>query len=157
MLTKLERYVSNGVIKEIFAPKYIKPMKIKGQWVYNKRPLFPGYVVVDTDQIDRLDYELKSTSFLARLLGNGKEPIPLTPAEVSWLLDSTEVGNRVIGVSEGVMKGDEIIVESGPLVGHSAWIESVNRHKRMAYLVIDMFGQRINARAGLHIKDMLPA
>ena len=71
--------------------------------------------------------------------------------EAAWIDAFTEKGHRTVGVSEGVIEGDRIIVLKGPLVGHEGWIRKINRRKRTAYLEIDMFGRTIQTKIGLGI------
>ena len=70
---------------------------------------------------------------------------------VAWIDAFTEKGHRTVGVSEGVIEGDRIIVLKGPLVGREGWIRKINRRKRTAYLEIDMFGRTIQTKIGLGI------
>ena len=56
-------------------------------------------------------------------------------------------------LSEGIIEGDRIIVTSGPLVGNEGSIRKIDRHKRLAYLEFDMFGQDVKAAVGLEIVE----
>ena len=57
----------------------------------------------------------------------------------------------MIEMSEGVIEGDQVRITKGPLRHHEGWIKKINRHKRLAYLEIEMFGRTLEAKVGLGI------
>lgn len=113
--------------------------------------LFPGYLIVVTDRVDELESQLRRVPAFAWVLSNDGGFVPLERDEVAWIDAFTEKGHRTVGVSEGVIEGDRIIVLKGPLVGREGWIRKINRRKRTAYLEIDMFGRTIQTKIGLGI------
>lgn len=147
----IEIHAGDDVVKECFTPLYEKMVKFRGEWKTWLMPLLPGYIIVVTDEVNQLCAELKRIPAFTRILGDESGFIPLSQPEMSWIRAFTEKGDRVIGMSEGIIEGDEIIVLRGPLMGHTAWIESVNRHKRLAYLRMNMFGRVITTKCGLSI------
>ena len=46
---------------------------------------------------------------------------------------------------------DLVRITKGPLRHHEGWIKKINRHKRLAYLEIEMFGRTLEAKVGLGI------
>ena len=60
-------------------------------------------------------------------------------------------GSQVVAMSEGYIEGDEIIVLSGPLIGRTAQIKKIDRHKRVAYLDVQMCGRTKTIKLGLEI------
>ena len=58
---------------------------------------------------------------------------------------------KVVEASVGVIEGDHVVVTSGPLKGHEALISKVDRHKRLAYLDMRMFGRTKTIKVGLEI------
>ena len=54
-------------------------------------------------------------------------------------------------MSTGVIEGDRVIVTDGPLVGREALISKIDRHKRLAYLDMRMFGRIKTIKVGLEI------
>lgn len=104
-----------------------------------------------TDRVDELESQLRRVPAFAWVLSNDGGFVPLERDEVAWIDALTEKGHRTVGVSEGVIEGDRIIVLKGPLVGREGWIRKINRRKRTAYLEIDMFGRTIQTKIGLGI------
>lgn len=146
----------DSLVKECFVPRYETMINFRGEWQKRTRPLFPGYLIVVTDRVDELERELWRVPAFTRLLGNDERFIPLEPNEIAWISAFTEEGNRVVGMSEGVIEGDEVIILKGPLMNHTGWIKSINRRKRLAYLEIQMFGRTIVTKVGLGIVKKRP-
>lgn len=69
------------------------------------------------------------------------------------LRDEAELlgGSQVVAMSEGYIEGDEIVILSGPLMGRAAQIKRIDRHKRVAYLDVRMFGRTKTVKLGLEI------
>ena len=54
-------------------------------------------------------------------------------------------------MSRVFIENDRVIITSGPLKGNEALIKKIDRHKRRAYLEIEMFGRKVEAQVGLEI------
>ena len=77
--------------------------------------------------------------------------IPLSQDEVAWLTALMQPLDKVVEMSTGVIEGDRVIVTDGPLVGREALISKIDRHKRLAYLDMRMFGRTKTIKVGLEI------
>jgi transcriptional antiterminator NusG len=58
---------------------------------------------------------------------------------------------QIVEMSTGIIEGSKVIVESGPLKGREGLIKKIDRHKRKAYLELDMFGRSQRVEVGLEI------
>lgn len=147
---------SNDFEIEAFIPKKIKHFKSKHQVIKKEEVLFKGYVFVKTDLSYKefkvyLNQEIRSVTGFIKLLEHDKEGTEsLYPQERRFLEQFTNK-EHVIEESIGVIEGDKIIVSSGPLVGYEAMIKKVDRHKRLAYIDIDMFGRSQTISVSLEI------
>lgn len=56
-------------------------------------------------------------------------------------------------MSEGIIEGSKVSVNSGPLQGMEGYIRKIDRHKRKAYLEIPFFGRTQNIQVGLEIVE----
>ena len=148
---QIEQFASDDVLDECFVPQYEVQKHLRGEWRTCTAVLFPGYLIVVTDRVDELESQLRRVPAFAWVLSNDGGFVPLERDEVAWIDAFTEKGHRTVGVSEGVIEGDRIIVLKGPLVGREGWIRKINRRKRTAYLEIDMFGRTIQTKIGLGI------
>lgn len=151
MASLLERVVSPGVLDECFFPQFQTEMKVRGTWVPCTKPLFPGYLVAVSPDAVALEDTLTHIPEFARVLAMGEQFVPLAPEEVELIGGFTSKGERVVPMSFAVKEGDQVIVTSGPLVGHEGRISSVNRRKSIAYLSMELCGRTVGVRMGLGI------
>ena len=97
---------------------------------------------------EALFYELKNVMGLTKLLGTGETIVPLSDEEVDFLIkfDGEE---QMVEMSEGIieMPGD---CHMRPKVERNeGLIKKIDRHKRKAWLEIEMFGRTIEMQVGL--------
>ena len=86
-----------------------------------------------------------------RVLNMGESFVPLADGERAWIDAFTRKGERCVPMSMGVMEGDHVVVVSGPLMGREACIKSVNRHRSIAYVELEICGRRVTTKVGLGI------
>ena len=88
---------------------------------------------------------------LTKLLGNDGEDIyPIYPQEAMFL---TKFSNRnhVVDMSCGVIENDKIIITDGPLMNLEGYITKIDRHKRIAYVDVELLGKITRVQVGLEI------
>lgn len=147
-----ERVVCQETLKRCFIPYYEQMKRYCGKWHKERRILFPGYVFLVSDDKERLHFELKKVIGLTKLIGIGDEIVALKEEEVEFL---TAFGKeeQIVEMSEGIIENDKVIVKKGPLKGNEGLIKKIDRHKRRAYLVLEMFGRTVEAQVGLEIVE----
>ena len=104
-----------------------------------------------TDKVEQLYTELKKIPDLTKLLGNDGEDIyPIYPQEAMFL---TKFANRnhVVDMSRGVIENDKIIITDGPLMNLEGYITKIDRHKRIAYVDVELLGKITRVQVGLEI------
>ncbi len=146
-----ERLISESVLEKCFIPYYEEQRKLHGEWKLLKKVLFPGYVFVITDDLEKLWYALKRVQGLTKLLGTDGEMIPLSDEEVDFMLRFGG-DKQVVEISKGVFEGSKVKILSGPLVGKEGLIKKIDYHKRRATLEMEMFGRMQVIRLGLEVK-----
>lgn len=151
VLALLERNFPDGLLQECFIPECETMKRYRGEWHKQVETLFPGYLVVLTDQPEALALELRKIPRFTRLLGNGDIFIPLNDREIAFFEAFTDVESRTIAMSEGIVEGGRAVVLKGPLKGREGMIKKIDRHKRLAYLEMDMMGRRKTIKLGLEI------
>lgn len=139
------------VLEECFIPCYEVKKHVGGEWVVRTQPLFPGYLVVVTALVEDLEQALRAVPAFTKILGNNDMFIPLADGDIAWLDAFTQTNHRVVDMSEGIIEGDEIKITHGPLMNHVGWIKRIDRHKRLAYLEVQMFGRTIETKVGLEV------
>lgn len=77
----LSKYVT-----DCFVPRREVKRKVAGEWTFVRETLFPGYLFVETPNIQQVSDQLARVPAFTRLLGkNDEKIIPLSPDEVAWL------------------------------------------------------------------------
>lgn len=147
----LEKLIGDSV-GECFVPLYERMRRRDGGWVREAQRLFPGYVFITTNDIDNVAQRLRELPFFAKVIGGHDEAyVPLMPEEVAWLQALTNVESHTVELSTGVIEGDEVKIWKGPLKGQEAKIRKIDRHKRLAYVEMHMFGRTKVIKVGLEI------
>lgn len=152
----ITQLVSPDVYTEVFSPKFLRKMKLAGEWRMVEVPLVPGYLFITTNDIAALSDALYHVPTLTKLLHIGSGIVPLDPEEVAWMDRLTKPHERTVAFSEGYIVGDKVTITSGPLQGYESEIQKIDRHKRFAYLAFNIMGRNKNVRVGLEIVSKLP-
>lgn len=144
--------IPEAVLSRCFIPYYEEKKRIQGEWTIQKKVLFPGYVFVITENLEKLFEALKGVIGLTKLIGTGDEIVPLTEEEQEFL-EGFGGDDQIVKMSEGIIEGDWIIVTRGPLCGKEGMIQKIDRHKRKAWLEMKMFGREQRVEVGLEIVE----
>lgn len=147
----IQNMVPQGLVDEVFYPTYVKQIKRQGTWHETKALLVPGYVYLNTSDINQVVQHLRDIPALTKVLGTRFRFVPLTDEEMMWLGQLTEPGKRTVAMSKGIIEGDEVRIISGPLRGHEARIAKIDRHKRSAQIEFQIMGRKTLIRVGLEI------
>ena len=153
----IRRFVDESIVGEVFVPRFEAMRRWKGEWHKRTERLTPGYLYVETSDVEKLALQLRRVPAFTKPLGNNEVFIPLNDDEVARLNAFTGNDRRVIEMSEGIMEGAKVIVLRGPLMGHEAEIKRIDRHRRMAELEVSMLGRTKTIRLGLEIVSKSPA
>ena len=145
-----------GLVQECFAPAFTADVKVRGVWYPTNKIMFPGYVVAVTRDAPELRRSLVHVPEFTRMLSAGSNVFaPLTRHDRALIEELTQPGQRTVAMSQAYVVGDRVVVTSGPLMGHEAWITGFNRKKSLAFLKVDNFLGRssVSGRAGLEILE----
>lgn len=147
-----ERVIPDCVLERCFLPYYEERRHVQGEWRTFRRILFPGYVFVVTDELEKLYPCLRNVQGLTKMLGADKEVIPLSAQEISFL---RRMGGeeQLVEMSEGIIEGGMVRITAGPLIGMEGLIKRIDRHKRKAWLEMGMFGRKQTVQVGLEIVE----
>ncbi len=77
--------------------------------------------------------------------------MPLAKEETQLIGSFTNRGDRVVPMSEALKDGDQVVVMSGPLLGHEGLIKTINRRKSTAFFGAQPVGRRVTTRVGLAV------
>lgn len=142
---------TSPLLRECFAPRYVGRIKLRGAWVDEERLLLPGYVVAVTSDAWGVFRKLRGVKGFTKMLTMGETFAPLSSSDRAWIERWTSAGNRTIPLSVAYKANGKIIVTDGPLEGHEAMIERVNRRKNLAFLTIHAGQITVHTTVGLAI------
>ena len=148
--TECEKIISKQTLTKCFIPYIEKMRRYEGKQHIERRLMFPGYVILISDNLEQLFFELKKVKELTKLIGTGREAVPLSVEEIELIQNLT--GDKgIVEMSKGVIEGEKMIVFSGPMQGCEGLIKKIDRHKRLAYLQIPFMGRIVETQVGLEI------
>ncbi|MBR3241688.1 MAG: antiterminator LoaP [Parasporobacterium sp.] len=147
---KIEMRLSPEVYEDCRIIYYETKRKYEGKWHLEKKTMFPGYLFIVTDKIEDVFLQLKKVPELTKLLGYGEEIVPITPKEEAFL---SRISNEehTVEMSYGIQDGDKIIVKEGVLKGLESIIRKIDRHKRKAFIEVEILGEKRQVEIGLEI------
>ena len=145
-----EKIIDKEILEKSFIPMYEQGRKYQGKWNKELKVLFPGYVFLVSEDKEKLFFELKRVIGHTKMLGTGETIVPLTVEEVDSLLRFGRE-EQVVEMSEGIIENDHVIITKGPLKGNDGLIKKIDRHKRKAWLEIQMFGRMMEMQVGVEI------
>lgn len=143
-----QRVMEEG--EEVFVMLAERMTKIRGEWFLTMGRLFPGYVFVETGDIRGFHERLGRAGQAARILRTGDEMTPLHPEEEGYLR-AAGGEEHVVRYSQGYVKGDELVVTSGPLKDFRGTLKKILRHKRLAVLEMTLMGRAVEVTVGLGV------
>ncbi len=142
--------IPDAIIERCFIPYYEEKKKQNGTWNTLQKVLFPGYIFMITEDVEKLFFHLKTIEGMTKLIGTGQDIIPLKEEEITFL---KRFGGeeQIVSMSEGIIEGTQVIITSGPLMGMEGLIQKIDRHKRKAWLDLELFGRMQQVEVGLEI------
>lgn len=157
-----QAYEQTGLSYELraFCPESERFYKTKqsqiSQRKYIKRPLFSGYVFVETNMPSKefrtvFNDLLYNSNDIIRLLRYGNSDEIALKKEERQRFEFLLKGKRAIEHSVGYIEGDKIIITGGGLMGMEGCIRKINRHNRTADIEIDMFNKKQTIKVALEI------
>lgn len=118
--------------------------KIKDGKKENKTVVkFPGYVLVEMIMTDEAWYHVRNTSGVTGFIGSsggGAKPFPLQKHEVDPILKA--MGIRTSQIEVDFKVNDEVKVLSGPFAGKKGKVDSIDKDKETAVVLIDFLGNQ---------------
>ena len=118
--------------------------------------IFPGYIFVETNDVQRLFKQLYFTPGFQKLLGREADTdnfVPLDKDE-SRMIDIlySANNNRITEISNiEVREGEMIRVLDGPLAGLETQIKKVDLHKRTVTVEYMLCGRLVTSKVGINI------
>jgi transcriptional antiterminator RfaH len=102
-----------------------------------EKPVFPGYVFVGVDRVQRLG--LLKTNLIVRILETEDEAALLN--ELDQVRKALQV-DPSLGADAAIAHGRAVRITGGPFMGIEGWVEEVRGHNKVR-LNVDMIGRAI--------------
>lgn len=118
------------------------------------KPLFPGYVLVESklnsqEFIKRISSLIYASDIIISLLRYSDAE---KKSERQMLLSLCNDGHCVES-SSGIIEGDRICVTVGPLKGCESLVKRINRHKMQAWIEVEFMGELRTINVALNILE----
>lgn len=138
------------LLRDCFYPTYEASFKKGGVRQVVKRRLFPGYLFLVTEDIRKVERQLKRIPEMTKVLKIGQEVIPLRSEEQAFLEGHLDQ-EHVLPMSRGYQVGDEICITEGAFAGFKGRLKAVDRHNRYGVIGLEMFGRNVDMQFGLEV------
>ena len=140
--------------EDVFVPLAERQTKIRGEWQNIRTKLFPGYVFIETEQIEDFHMRLRQIKAMTKILKTGETMTPLQEEEEAHLRRLGLGGSgHVLEYSERYLEGDKLVVTSGALEGYEGRIKKILRHKRLVVLEVPLLGRIVEVTLGLGVVE----
>ena len=125
----------------IVIPEHVETEIKDGKKINKTKNMFPGYVLVEMIMTDEAWYVVRNTSGVTGFIGSsggGAKPFPLQKHEIDPIL--IRMGIQTTQLEINYAEGDEVKVLSGPFAGKQGKVESIDREKEVATVLVDFLG-----------------
>ncbi|HOE09111.1 MAG TPA: antiterminator LoaP [Treponemataceae bacterium] len=120
-------------------PKKLMPVRRKGKEIKEMMPLFPGYIFIETEEIDTELYNImRYTPNFYRFLPDNKEKHCLSGKDLSLIKHFMSFGEIIESSKVFFDENERIIVAEGPLKGLEGFIIKVDRRKKRARIRVEI-------------------
>lgn len=134
------------LITEVLLPKETVVEMRGNKRIESSRMFYPGYVLVEIECDDKgkipdnVFHVIKSTPKVTGFLG-GKQPTPLTQAEVDQIVHNIEVATEKPKPKFTYEVGEVVRIKSGPFASFTGKVEDVNEEKTTLKVTVTIFGR----------------
>ncbi|HSE56990.1 MAG TPA: transcription termination/antitermination protein NusG [Candidatus Paceibacterota bacterium] len=138
-----QRIDSLGVQDKIFNVVVPTEKKIKikgGKRVEVEEKVYPGYVLVDMIVTDDSWFVVRNTPRVTGFVGSGVNPVPLTQAEIDYLLGQMK-DDTVAKHTIDLEIGEAIIITDGPFKELEGRVNEVDHERGKVKVFVSLFGR----------------
>lgn len=135
VLDACKKNISNRALKEGFVFTYDRMRKYHGEWHLEKNLMFPACIFLESKDEALFAEEMEQYERLPELSKAYGEVLPVKESEKIFLI-SLCGGMRHLGMSKGVIRDGVTYITEGPLWGMENRICRIDRHKRLARIMI---------------------
>ena len=135
MIQSCRQHLSREALKDVFCLTYDRMRRYQGSWHVERQNMFPHYIFLESENEKQLREELEEYRDFVTLLEDKESLIPVRKEEEQFLQGMCEEAHH-FGMSRGYIQDGQTCVTEGPLRGRERLIRKIDRHKRLARLVL---------------------
>lgn len=141
-----KRQLNKDILQDAFMLTYEKMRKYEGSWHGEKVNLFPGHIILEAENREKLQDAIQNLSITYTSFQHVSE-------EEQTFLQNLCGQSKHLAMSKGVIHGGVTKVTEGPLVGREVLFRKIDRHKRLVFLVNPDQELGSDMKAGLEIVE----
>ncbi|MCB0354837.1 MAG: transcription termination/antitermination protein NusG [Bdellovibrionales bacterium] len=126
---------------EVRVPEETVVELVRGQKKTSTRKFFPGYMLVQMVMNQDTWHLVKETPKITGFIGDETDPAPLSPDEVSKVLQQVEEGASAPKAKMSFVEGETVKVIDGPFSDFNGTVEEVRPEKGKLKVLISIFGR----------------
>ena len=162
----IKRMIPGHLYKRCFHPVRHTLRKFQGQWKDWFDVLIPGYIFLESDDIEGFYQEVRKNTRYLNILGKSftkddLEFYELNASEEDWLIsltgaepDKEAEDDPVAEISKIEFdENDEVVILSGPLKNLSGHIKKINLHKKIAEVEMEFMNRRTTIFMGIDFME----
>lgn len=150
IISSCRRNIPNNIMSDVFEFTYDRMKRYQGSWHVEKGQMFPDYIFMETADPTALSEYLKPYRKFVQVLEGTDMLWRINPEEEQFLRKLCGREHH-LEMSEGYIRDGVTYVIRGPLVGLERRIRKIDRHKRIANVVIPAGDMEKTMPAGLEI------
>lgn len=169
LIALIQTILNRQLYKECFVIQAEWMKRLGGEWRIQVRPLFPGYVLIDTEQPENVFLQLKGVPRSSKILGSGKyEFTAVNEAERRFLeiitsnnkndtndCTNDEENRRIVRLTELTVDPDgKVQIIRGLLQYFEKDIIKINLHKRYATVRTKLFHRDRTLVFGVRLEEV---
>jgi transcriptional antiterminator NusG len=140
----------------LILPKKLLPIRHRGTTRKEMRPLFPGYIFIQSEDIlSELDvfWTIRHTQGFVRFLRESHHPTPLSEQDLGLIRHFISFG-ECADISKVTFDArDRIVVLEGPLKGLEGQIIKVDHRKGRARVLLDLYNASFPIDLGFEVVE----
>lgn len=132
------------LVQGIFVPRRAKLFRSSNGVIKEDKPLFPGYLFIETADPDAFREEFRNLYFdtFIQMLGKNMDTLREVSDQEKQQIYRLCGEEHYMGISKAVREGTKVRFVSGPMLGMEAYVRKVEPRKCYAVLEMELFGQK---------------
>lgn len=148
----LTKRIKEEGLQEVFGEVLIPSAKLKQYFSSieaTDQQLFPGYMLVEMEMVPGAIRLVQTAPRVLRFLG-GRDPVPLSAAEVEKIMAKVRGEVVVAPQEEEFAVEQEVEVGEGPFAGFSGIIEKIDTEAERLTVMVSIFGRMTPVELGFN-------